>query len=192
MTRRVVEWTKTPRGMFVMLSIIIALWGLTIWGWLDHRADRKVEQTRAEAIEADRRAWLTAELYAPTSIRVQIGPTPETTRVIETPDFAGPRIPADFIGRWIVRLRHIGRDVLLCTMPQTGPRDASYTADSARELYMTWAEYTQDDGSCFAQMQPGEQYDLTTIREALTVIEGQTMRRFLPPVRSAPFVMVAP
>lgn len=192
MTRKVVEWTKTPKGMMIMLGIVIVLWAVTILGWIDHRSDRKAEQTRVEAVAAEKRAWLAAELYAPTSLEVQIGTTPAATRVIERPDFEGPRVLVDFPGRWIVRLRHVATDALLCAMPVTGPRDATYTTDSARKLDMTWTDYTQDDGSCFARMKAGEEYDLTTIREAVTTINGQKLRRFLAPVRSEPFVMVAP
>jgi hypothetical protein len=188
MPRRVVEWTKTPIGLMVMLSIIFVMWGATGWAWLDYRATRQQEQSRVERIEAERREWLAMEIYAPTALKVRIGATPQTTLVVESPDFEGPRVLADFPGQWVVRLRHVATDALLCTMPATGPRYAPYRTDSAQVLDMTWAQYTGDDGSCFARMEPGETYDLTTIREATRVIGGQAIRRFLEPVRSEPFV----
>lgn len=177
---RLIEWTRTGRGMAAMallnIASVIAL-GAYLW---EQRSDR------LEA-EAELAAWMEAPLYAPTKVTVHIGPTMETTRVVEEPLLDGPRILADFPGMWTVRLRRIDRDTMICTMPQTGPRPAPYTTTAPLRYNPTWAEYTGDDGTCFAQMQPGEEYDITTVRAAFTTIDGERHGRFLDPVQSAPF-----
>ena len=181
---RFIKWTKTARGMCAMAIfniVSVALLGAYLW---EQRAGR----IEAETALAE---WASATLYAPTELTVHIGPTMNETRIVESPLFDGPRILADFPGRWITRLRHVATDALLCTMPQTGPRDAPYTHDVPRIFDTDWAEYTGDDGSCFGQMRPGEEYDLATVREAVTVIDGERYQRFLEPVQSKPFVAPA-
>lgn len=179
-----IEWTRTGRGMLAMALVnLVSLAALfaVIYEWRQDRLDDEAALTE----------WRSAVLYAPTELVVHIGPTMARTRIVEAPLFDGPRILADFPGRWITRLRHVATDALLCTMPQTGPRDAPYTHDVPRIFDTDWAEYTGDDGSCFGQMRPGEEYDLATVREAVTVIDGERYQRFLEPVQSKPFVAPA-
>ncbi len=177
---RLIEWTRTGRGMASMALLnIVSVIALGAYLW-EQRSDR------LEA-DAELAAWMAAPLYAPTELTVHIGPTMESTRVVEGPLFDGPRILADFPGRWITRLRHVATDALICTMPQTGPRDAAYTTSVPIRFHSTWADYTGDNGACFSQMVPGEQYDLTTQRAAFIIIDGERHGRFLEPVQSRPF-----
>ena len=182
--RAILGWTRTGRGMCAMalFNVITAISILALA--IEWRNDR----IEAEAALVE---WHAAALYAPTELTVYIGPTMASTRVVEGAPFNGPRVLDDFPGRWITRLRHVSTDALLCTMPQTGPRFASYTASSPLRLDATWADYTGDDGRCFARMQPGEKYDLTTVREAFTIINGERHQRFLEPVQSKPFTFPA-
>jgi hypothetical protein len=179
--RRAVEWSKTLAGMWTMVAINIV--SLVAVGYFIHEA----RSSRLD-VEAKVAAWQSAEIYAPTLITVTPGPTMDTTMILESPSFDGGRILEDFPGEWIVRLRYVATDTLLCTMPQTGPQAAPYTTDSARDLEMSWRQYTNDDGSCFARMRPGQEYDLTTVREAYREINGVRVSRFLAPVRSLPFI----
>lgn len=177
---RFIEWTRTGLGMCAMVLInllSVAALGAYLW---EQRNDR-IEAATALA------EWTSATLYAPTELTVYIGPTMNSTRIVESPLFDGPRILEDFPGRWVTRLRHTSTDTLVCTMPQTGPRFGSYTARAPMRFDATWPEYTGDNGACFRRMQPGEQYDLTTVREAFTVIDGERHQRFLEPVQSKPF-----
>lgn len=175
---------KTWRVMCIMAAFnIVSVVALGAYFW-EQRSDR------LEA-EAELAAWMTATLYAPTELTVHIGPTMESTRVVETALLNGPRVLEDFPGRWITRLRHVATDALICTMPQTGPRDAAYTTDVPLSFHSTWADYTGDNGACFQQMVPGEQYDLTTQRAAFIIIDGERHGRFLEPVQSKPFTFPA-
>jgi hypothetical protein len=176
---------KTWRVMACMAIfnvLTVALIGAYFW---EQRSDRL--ETEAAVAE-----WHATALYAPTELTVHIGPTMETTRIVEGPLFEGPRVLSDFPGRWITRLRHVATDALVCTMPQTGPREAGYTRQAPMHFAATWVDYTNDDGRCFAQMRAGEEYDLTTVREAFVIIDGERHQRFLDPVQSAPFTFVGP
>lgn len=182
--RLLIEWTRTGRGMAAMAVVnIVSIIALGAYYW-EQRSDR------LEA-EAELAAWMTADIYAPTELRVHIGPTMASTYVIEEPVFDGGRVLADFPGRWSTRLKHVETNSLVCTMPALGPRDAPYTHDAPRIFDTDWADYTGDDGRCFGKMRAGEQYDLTTVREAFKIIDGKVYQRFLNPVQSPPFTFPA-
>jgi hypothetical protein len=183
-----IEWTRTGRGMLAMAMInLVSLAALfaVIYEW---RQDRLDGEARDEATRVQIQQWMAQDIYAPTALEVRIGPTMAQTWVTEKPLLDGARIRASFGGTWVTRLRDATTDSLLCTMPQTGPRWSPYQDSAPRHLSMSWQDYTGDYGSCFAQMQPCGRYDLTTIRQAETVIDGIEVKRLLPNVQSEPFV----
>ena len=184
-----IHWSRTRAGMLAMMAFnifTVAVIGYVIYEW---RAERHAAERIAQQYEVQRLEWLASTLYQATEIEVMPGSDMETTRVVERPVFDGDRVVEAFSGQWVVRLRHVATDALLCTMPATGPGSANYTPAAPRMLYMTWQAYTGDDGSCWARIRPGEEYDLTVERLAETNIGGKHLVRRLPPVSSAPFAV---
>jgi len=182
------SWTRTLRGMIAMA--LINLISLGAFGYLAYEARQaRISRETAEAqTAADIAEWMATDLYASTAVEVFIGPTMETTRIVETPLFDGPRVLSSFRGEWLIKLVDVEAGVLLCTMPPAGPRSSSYVVGDARVIDMTWAAYTGGDGTCFAEMKPGRTYVLRTFRQATKIINEHAVYRAFDPVRSAPFV----
>lgn len=188
MVMHILAWTKTGKGVAVLAAINLLLVAPLVWLGLDSRSARLANEQHDAAVAVELMAWRTAELYAPVTLTVDIGSTPETTVVTEEPSFDGPRVLEPFPGEWITHLRRADTDTLECTMPQTGPRPASYSLASPSRFKTDWLNYTKDEGGrCFAKMQPCQWYDLTTVRRAERVIDGERQYRFLDPVRSPKF-----
>jgi hypothetical protein len=184
----VLSWTRTVPGLIAMA--LINLISLGAFGYLAYEARQaRISEAAAEAeTSASIAEWMATDLYAPTSVEVVIGPTMETTRIVETPLFDGPRVRAAFDGQFIVKLIDLDAGALVCTMPAKGWKSNPYDLEGPRSLDMTWAAYTGDDGRCFAEMKPGVTYATRTFRQATKIIDGHTVRRPLDPIRSTPFV----
>jgi hypothetical protein len=177
--RRFAAWLRSPRGTIALLIAGLTLWAPVAFGVMQERREHAEEQRAL--LE-----FLATPMMVPIRVTIIVGTDMATTEVIEEPLFRDDlsRVIAPFDGRWRVWLRHVDTDTQICTMPATQEGQHSYRPDSPRVLRMTWADYTGDDGRCWARMTPGEQYDIRVLRRA---VKGKWVRDF-EPVRSQPFV----